>query len=181
MKKGIIKMAAIIGLTITAQLAIAQTDESSTELIRESKEIMAEMIKKNPSLQSYYENSYGYAIFPKVTKVASSLGGAMGKGIVFRNHLATSKTKLKQLTVGLQFGGQQYSELIFFQNEAAFEQFMNKKVKFDGQASAVALKAGASADISYSYGVAVFTQAKGGLMFEASIGGQHFSNQLIED
>ena len=90
-------------------------------------------------------------------------------------------SKLKQLTFGLQFGAQKYSEVIFFQNEKAFEQFMNKKLKFDGQASAVALKKGTSADLAYSYEVVAFTQAIGGLMFEASIGGQHFSNQPIED
>jgi lipid-binding SYLF domain-containing protein len=139
------------------------------------------MIETSPTLQSYYNQSYGYPVFPTVTKVVVSIGGSVGKGIVFQNHLALSMSKLKQLTVGLQFGAQKYSEVIFFQNEIDFDQFMNKKLKFDGQTSAVAIKKGASADLSYSYGVAVFTQAKGGLMFEASIGGQHFSNQPIED
>ena len=181
MKKSIMNIAAIIGLTMTSQFSMAQTDESNAKFIQESKEVLAKLTKKSPNLQSYYDQSYGYAVFPKVTKVGVSLGGAAGKGIVFKNHLAISMSKLKQLTFGLQFGAQKYSEVIFFQNEKAFEQFMNKKLKFDGQASAVALKKGTSADLSYSYGVAVFTQAIGGLMFEASIGGQHFSNQPIED
>jgi lipid-binding SYLF domain-containing protein len=180
MKKNIINLAIIV-LTITSQALIAQTSESNSKLIQESKEVLAKMIEKSPNLQSYYDQSYGYAVFPKVTKVGISLGGAAGKGVVFKNHLVISLSKLKQLAYGLQFGAQKYSEVIFFQNEKAFEQFMNKKLKFDGQASAVALKKGASADLSYSYGAAVFTQAIGGLMFEASIGGQHFANQPIED
>ena len=166
---------------MTSQFSIAQTGESNAELTQETKDVLAKMIKKSPSLQSYYDQSYGYAVFPKVTKVGVSLGFAAGKGIVFCNHLAISMSKLKQLTVGLQFGAQKYSEVIFFQNEKALEQFMNKKLKFNGQASAVAIKKGTSADLSYSYGVAVFTQAMGGLMFEASIGGQHFANQQIKD
>jgi lipid-binding SYLF domain-containing protein len=181
MKKSIIRVAAIIVLALTSQLSMAQNGESNTKLLKESKEALANMIKKSPSLQSYYDKSYGYAVFPKVTKVASSVGGAAGKGIVYKDHLAVSVSKLKQLTFGVQFGGQQYSEVIFFQNKEAFEQFMNKKLKFNGQASAVVLGSGASTDLSYSYGVVVFTQAIGGLMYEASIGGQHFSNEPIED
>ena len=180
MKKSIINLAIIV-LTITCQVSIAQTRESNSEFIQESKEELAKMIEKSPNLQFYYDQSYGYAIFPKVTKVGISLGVAAGKGIVFKNHLAISMSKLKQLTYGLQFGAQKYCEVIFFQNEIAFERFMNKKLKFDGQASAVALKKGTSADLSYSYGAAIFTQAIGGLMFEASVGGQHFDNKTIED
>ena len=181
MKKTIINLVAILVLTMTSQFSMAQTGESTAEFTQESMEALAKMIKKSPSLQPYYDQSYGYAVFPKVAKVGVSLGVAAGKGIVFKNHLAISMSKLKQLTFGLQFGAQKYSEVIFFQNKKAFEQFMNKKLKLNGQASAVAIKKGASADLSYSYGVAVFTQAKGGLMFEASIGGQHFANHPIED
>jgi lipid-binding SYLF domain-containing protein len=162
MEKSIINLAIII-LTITSQVSIAQTRESNSELIQESKEKLDRMLEKSPNLQFYYDQSYGYAIFPKVTKVGISLGVAAGKGMVFKNHLAISTSKLKQLTYGLQFGAQKYCEVIFFQNESAFERFMNKKLK------------------SYSYGAAIFTQAIGGLMFEASVGGQHFSNQPIED
>ena len=75
----------------------------------------------------------------------------------------------------MQLGGQQYSEVIFFENEKSFEKFTNGNLKFDAQASAVALKKGASIDAAYSNGVAVFTRTKGGLMYEASIGGQHFT------
>lgn len=181
MKKSIINLVAILVLTMASQFSMAQTGEPNAELIKGSKDVLAKMIKKSPSLQSYYDQSYGYAVFPKVTKVGASLGFAAGKGRIFKNHVAISMSKLKQLTFGAQFGAQKYSEVIFFQNEKAFKQFMNKKLKFDGQASAVAIKKGASADLSYSDGVTVFTQAIGGLMFEASIGGQHFANQPIED
>ncbi|NER16597.1 YSC84-related protein [Spongiivirga citrea] len=81
---------------------------------------------------------------------------------------------MKQATFGVQIGGQQYMEVIFFSNEDSFKRFTNGKLKFDGQASAVILKEGASIDVAYQDGVAVFTMTKGGAMLEASVGGQHF-------
>ncbi len=179
MKISTIKLLIMLVLTMTSQISIAQKSESNTEFIQKSKDVLTEMIKKAPNLQSYYDNSYGYAVFPKVTKVGISIGGAGGKGIVFKNHLALNKSKLKQFTIGMQFGIQKYSEVLFFQNKEAFEHFMNPKLKFDGQVSAVAPKKGISADLPYSDGVTIFTQSLNGLMFEASIGGQYFSNQPI--
>ena len=118
--------------------------------------------------------AYGYAIFPKVTKAGIGIGGAAGKGVVYKNHQIIGISKLKQVSIGLQLGGQQYSEVIFFENKESFDNFINGKLKFDAQASAVAITAGASIDAAYQDGVAVYTMVKGGLMYEASIGGQHF-------
>jgi lipid-binding SYLF domain-containing protein len=82
---------------------------------------------------------------------------------------------MTQVTIGLQLGGQSYSEIIFFEKQSTFDSFKKGEFEFAAQVSAVALKAGASADASYKNGVAVFTEAKGGLMYEASVGGQKFS------
>jgi lipid-binding SYLF domain-containing protein len=177
----IITLSAVITFVLVSLTSIAQTTYSNTELAVKSTEVLLFMIEEAPTLQAYYDNSYGYAVFPKVTKGGITLGGAAGKGTVYKNHKIVGLSKLKQVTLGFQFGGQQYSEVIFFQNEETFEQFINNKLKFDGQASAVALKSGASANVSYAYGAAIFTQAIGGLMFEASIGGQHFTNNPISN
>ena len=80
-----------------------------------------------------------------------------------------------QVTVGLQAGGEAYREVIFFENKAAFDRFKENKLEFSGQVSAVAAKEGASANAKYRDGVLVFTQERGGLMLEASVGGQKFS------
>jgi len=82
--------------------------------------------------------------------------------------------KVKQVTVGLQLGGQAYREVIFFENEEEFNRFKENRFEFSGQASAVAVTEGASANVKYKNGVMIFTQQKGGLMYEASIGGQKF-------
>ena len=153
---------------------IAQVGGWNPKRIKNSKKALQEMIKATPKLKSFYNKAYGYAVFPKITKVGIGIGGAAGRGIVFKNHKVVGFSRLKQASIGFQLGGQQYSEVIFFENKKAFDHFINGKLKFDAQASAVAITVGASIDVAYHEGVAVFTRAKGGLMYEASIGGQHF-------
>lgn len=164
----------VLVLFVTGSIQ-AQVGGWKADLIEDSNKALDEMIEKSPKLQSFKDKSYGYAVFPRITKGGIGLGGAAGKGIVYKNHVPTGQSSMKQATIGFQLGGQQYKEVIFLENEEAYNKFTNKKVKFDGQASAVALTAGASVDVSFKDGMAVFTQTIGGLMYEASIGGQHFS------
>ncbi len=145
------------------------------ELQKDCDQALATMIIDAPKLQVYKDQAYGYAIYPKITKAGLVIGGAAGEGMVFVNRYPVALSKLKQGSFGLQAGGQQYSEVIFFQHEQAFNKFKNGNLKFDAQASAVAVVPGASFDVAYQEGVAVFTRVKGGLMAEASLGGQHFS------
>lgn len=155
--------------------SLAQVGGWNPELQKDSNEALAEMIEKTPKLSSFKEKAYGYVVFPKVTKAGLGIGGAAGTGVVYENQAIIGTSKLKQASIGLQAGGQQYSEVIFFENKKAFETFKKGNMKFDAQASAVAITAGASVDVAYQNGVAVFTQTIGGLMYEASLGGQHFS------
>jgi len=113
-------------------------------------------------------------IFPNVGKGAIGVGGATGNGIAYERGRAIGRAKLSQLTVGFQLGGQSYREIIFFENKTAFDRFTASKFEFSAQASAVAVTAGASADAKYREGVMIYTQEKGGLMYEASVGGQKF-------
>jgi len=161
-----------VGLSINIS---AQIGGWKADLVENADKALATMIEKSPKLQSFKDKSFGYAVFPTVTKGAIGIGGAGGKGIVYKGHVPSGESTLSQATIGFQLGGQQYMEVIFFENQKAYDKFTNKKVKFDGQASAVAITAGASVDIAFKDGIAVFTQTKGGLMYEASIGGQHFS------
>jgi lipid-binding SYLF domain-containing protein len=131
--------------------------------------------QKDAGIQRFFDNAYGYAVFPNVGKGAVGIGGAYGTGQVFEQGHPIGRAKLVQLTVGFQWGGQAYSEIIFFQDRAALERFKQGEFEFSAQASAVAITLGASATADYEQGVAVFTMAKGGLMYEASIGGQKFS------
>ena len=131
--------------------------------------------QQDPSLSQLFDSSYGYAVFPTVAKGGIGVGGAYGKGEVFENGQVTGHCDLSQGSIGFQLGGQAYSELIFFETQQALDRFKSGNFAFSAQASAVAVTAGASADANYENGVVVFTLAKGGLMYEASIGGQKFS------
>ena len=145
-----------------------------TKLQNEVKTSLTEFAKSNPKVEAHLHTAYAFAFFPKITKGGLGIGGAGGKGLVFDNKTVVGESKLAQATFGLQAGGQQYMEIILFEDQAAFDRFTAGKVKFSGQASAVALKDGASADIDYQDGVAIFTKTIGGFMAEASVGGQSF-------
>lgn len=143
----------------------------------------------------FFKKSYGYAVFPTIGKGGIGIGGAHGSGRVYANGKHVGDTSMTQITVGFQLGGQAYSQIIFFQDKRSFDEFTSGNFEFGAQATAVAITAGASAQASttgasagasggrhdaktagnFYRGMAVFTVAKGGLMYEASIGGQKFS------
>ncbi len=144
---------------------------------------------------TFFKSAYGYAVFPTIGKAGIGIGGAHGKGRVYQGGNHVGDTSMTQLTVGFQLGGQAYSQIIFFQDKRSFDEFTGGNFEFSADASAVAITAGASASAgtagtsagasggkhdattvgSYNKGMATFTVAKGGLMYEASIGGQKFS------
>jgi lipid-binding SYLF domain-containing protein len=140
-----------------------------------SAEAIANLKNSDPSMQVFFDKAYGYAIFPTVGKGGIGIGGAYGKGEVYAQGRLIGYSSLTQVTIGFQLGGQAYSEIIFFKDQATLEDFTSGNFEFNAQASAVAVTAGASADADYSNGVAIFTITTGGLMYEASVGGQKFS------
>jgi len=148
----------------------------------------------------FFDKAYGYALFPTIGKGGIGIGGAGGKGRVFVGGKHVGDTSMAQVTIGFQLGGQAYSMIIFFEDERAFTEFSSGNFEFGAQATAVAITAGASASAStagggtagasggkhdattsgsYTKGMAVFTVAKGGLMYEASIGGQKFGYKAV--
>ena len=131
--------------------------------------------KADPGIQTFFDNAAGFAVFPSVGKGGFVVGGAYGKGLVIVNELVDGYTTMSQATIGLQAGGQKYSQFIFFRDHIALEHFKRGNWEAGAQASAVAITAGASADANYDGGVVVFTHSNGGLMFEGSVGGQKFT------
>jgi lipid-binding SYLF domain-containing protein len=155
-------------------------DESQERIINDSREAKAAFLKADPSMGNLFKNSHGYAIFPNVGKGAVGVGGAAGKGTVYEKGKPVGTAQMIQVTVGAQAGGQAYREIIFFENKDALDRFMDNKIEFSGQVSAIAAKAGASLDANYRSGVVVFSQEKGGLMLEASLGGQKFTYKPLK-
>jgi lipid-binding SYLF domain-containing protein len=147
---------------------------SARDLHADVEETIARVKKTDPGLQKFFDNAIAYAVFPGITKGGIGIGAAHGDGELIEGGHASGTCSMTQVNVGLQLGGQQYSEIIFFQGQDALNSFKDGHFAFDAQASAVAIASGASANAKYRAGVVVFTQAKGGLMYEATIGGQKF-------
>jgi len=156
-----------------SSFAYGQSDKDK-KLMKDCDSAKAEYLRTDPLLSNVFKSAPGYVIFPNVGKGAVGVGGASGNGIVYEKGVATGKAKMSQVSVGFQFGGQAYRELIFFENAEALDRFKKNKFEFSAQASAVAVKTGASANAKYNDGVMIYTQQKGGLMYEASVGGQKF-------
>jgi lipid-binding SYLF domain-containing protein len=153
------------------------------------------VFKKADKSGAYFGKSYGYAVFPTIGKGGMVVGGAYGKGRVYEKGRYVGDTSMTQLTAGFQLGGEAYRQIIFFEDQRAFKEFTSGNFEFGAQAQAVAITAGASAattttgtgagagvsghgakNVGTSYkGMTTFTLAKGGLMYEASIGGQKFN------
>jgi lipid-binding SYLF domain-containing protein len=164
----IIFSAAII---LSAHSGIAQNAKDS-KIIADSKAAKEAFIQADGLMQSLFDNAYGYVIFPNVGKGGIGVGGAAGNGVAYERGQLIGMAKMTQATIGFQFGGQAYREVIFFETKEQMDRFKENKVELSAQASAVAATKGASANAKYTDGVMIFTQAKGGLMYEASVGGQ---------
>ena len=159
-------------LVSTPTLAWQPDQTSGIELAVAQAMIRAK--NSDPDIERWFKSAYAYAVFPRVAKGGIGIGAAYGKGIVIVGDETVGDTSLSQVTIGLQLGGQVYSEYIMFKDVTALNSFKRGNFELGAQLSAVALTAGASLDTSYDGGVAVFTVAEGGLMFEASVGGQQF-------
>jgi lipid-binding SYLF domain-containing protein len=155
-----------------------------------------ERFKASETVKPYFANAYGFAVFPVVGKGGLIIGAAHGDGKVYRGGKVTGTASLTHISIGFQLGGQAFSEMVFFKDKRAYEDFTSGSFEFDAKASAVAITAGAQAQAStagssagasvspstgkqlgasYNNGMAVFVHIKGGLMYEAAVGGQKFS------
>lgn len=153
------------------------------------------VFSQSSAVKPFMDSAFGYAVFPMVGKGGIIFGATYGKGKVYRGGVATGTVDLNKMTVGFQLGGQAFSEIIFFEDERAYNDFTAGSFDFDFNASAVAITVGAQASAgsmgstagassgpstgtqataNYYKGMATFIHAKGGFMLEASIGGQKF-------
>ena len=182
MRRIIVMLAGMVALTVSA-LATADSYSDTVDLFKNAGQSAA-----------FFKSSYGYAVFPTIGKGGLVVGGAHGSGRVYEQGKHVGDTSMTQLSVGLQLGGQAYSQIIFFQDQRAFKEFTTGNFEFGADVSAVAITAAASASTGttgssagasggkkdattaggYSKGMAIFTIVKGGAMYEASVSGQKF-------
>lgn len=154
------------------------------------------VFRSSPVVVEFFQNAYGYAVFPTIGKAGWVIGGSYGKGQVYRDGVVTGKTSVVEGSIGFQFGGKAFSELIFFQDKRAYDEFTSGGFEFGATAQVVAVTAGAQAQAGtssvsagasagpktgvqaqaeYVNGMVVFVHSKGGLMYEFSVGGQKFT------
>lgn len=182
-------LALIVGLGLPAA---SDADEYQTTI---------ERFKASDEVKPYFANAYGFAVFPVVGKGGFVIGAAHGDGKVYRGGKVTGTASLTHISIGFQLGGQAFSEIVFFKDKSAYEDFTSGSFEFDAKASAVAITAAAQAQAgtagssagasvspstgkqaaaAYYKGMAVFVHIKGGLMYEAAVGGQKFSFKPID-
>ncbi len=177
------KLMVMIGLMVavcTFQSAYADDYQDALKEFRQS-----------PAVSPYFKSSYGYAIFPSIGKGAVGVGGAYGKGRVYKGGVYVGDISMTQVSIGWQLGGQTFRELIFLEDKATFDKFIEGNFGFDAQASAVAISVGAGAQAGssgasanagdkqskavYVNGMTIFSMQNGGLMYEAAVAGQKFT------
>ena len=174
MKKLNIIWVMLVACVIIIMPLLGQSSSKKNKIIADSNAVKAEFIEKDALMKGLFEKAYAYVIFPNVGKGGFGIGAAAGNGAVYEHNKLIGMAKLSQLSIGFQAGAQAYREVIFFESKKEMERFKDSRFEFSAQVSAVAVTEGASANVRYTNGVMVFTMQKGGLMYEASIGGQKF-------
>lgn len=129
----------------------------------------------DPTLQRFFDQSYGYAVFPSVATGGLVFGGSHGHGVAFAQGQPVGTAEVTRVSVGAQVGGQTFSEIVFFKNRDDFQEFRNGDYQVSGSVSAVGLDRGAGANAAFQDGVAVFVNDRSGLMAAADIGAQELS------
>ncbi len=177
MNAKLLVLAAGVGLAsvIGACSTTPKSEASKEALTYDARGALSSFKGADPTLQGLLDRSVGYAIFPDVGKAGLIAGGAYGRGEVYETGKFIGFADVTKGSIGLQAGAQTFSELVVFLTPAQMDTFKKGKFSLTADVSAIAIKSGAASAADYSKGVVVFVQGKGGLMAEASVGGQGFS------
>jgi lipid-binding SYLF domain-containing protein len=175
--QGIVLVLTVVVALMVSCATAPSSREDKQALITEAATRMQQMNTEDPEVGALVKRGYGYTLFPKVGKGGLVVGGAYGRGVVYEQGQHIGYSDLTQGSVGLQAGGQTFSELIVFENKTALDRFKEGKFDFAADASAVVLKTGVATNATFVNGVAVVVSPIGGAMLEASIGGQQFTYQ----
>jgi lipid-binding SYLF domain-containing protein len=173
------RLTGLVGVVVLAG-ALATLAAEEKPLGDQVKDAIQLFKSDSTNVAKLFDSAYGYAVLPSVGKGAVGIGAAAGKGQVFEKGTLIGTCKMTQFTIGLQLGGQKYSEVIFFETKDTLDGFKKGEWAISAAANAVAAAESTSADAKYKNGVQVYTIAKAGLMFEASVGGQRFRFKALE-
>ena len=174
MKQTIIVLLTVPFFVIAGCSTVPENPEAKSVLAAEVQEAIALFKAKDPSIERFFNQSYGYVVLPKVIKGGFIVGGAYGKGEVYEQGKMAGFSSLSQATLGFSFGGEYFREIVFLRDKPDLDMFKQNEYTFAAQVTAVALSSGAAAKADYKAGMAVFFMTDKGLMVDASVGGQKF-------
>ncbi len=156
------------------------TEEPVNGFEQQKAEQALESFRQDERLKPFFEKAEIIAIYPHNIRAAVGVGGAYGYGLVYRGENIIGRSRVYQITFGINFGGEGYRQILFFKTEEAFQRLINDIFpEFAGQAKVTIATVGASGTPSFNEEVALFTQLKGGLLLEASVGGHHYSFKAL--
>ncbi|TYB71882.1 lipid-binding SYLF domain-containing protein [Bizionia gelidisalsuginis] len=164
-------MAAV--LMFVTLMSFAQNKDDK-RIIEDAEKVMMTIRNTDKAVEKFFEDSSGYVVFPNVGEGALIIGAASGNGVLYENGMAVGMAKLKKLDIGLQAGGEAFTQIIFFENEKNLEDFKNGNFEFSAEAKAVIVDKGAFKKVNYSDGVLVIAKPKAGVIAGVSVGGQKF-------
>lgn len=176
--KSVIKLSLcyfVFALVLIGCRVAPETTEQKQVLMAEVDEAIAVIKARDPSIQRFFDDSYGYAVLPKIVKGAFIVGAGHGKGAVFEQKELIGYCNMTQISGGISFGGEYYREYIFFKDKMDLDKFRTGEYTFSAQMMAIAARSGVAAKADYKGGMAVFILADVGLMADASLGGQKFN------
>jgi lipid-binding SYLF domain-containing protein len=161
-------------LFISACQTAPKTEADRQALIEQADSRIRLYRRLDPAIAQFFDTAHGYAVFPSVGRGGFIVGGGFGRGVVYERGRVIGFADITEGSVGLQAGGQGFSQIIFFQTGEVLDRFKTNQFSFSADVNAVAVDSGAAAQTTFRNGVAVFIQSQSGLMASASVGGQRF-------
>ena len=170
---------AAIAIVSTMMLGIGcsatpETAEERGQLVQDAQATTGHFKSQDPRTESFFENAYAYAVFPKITKGGAGIAGAYGRGIVYQGGQMVGYCDVTQGTLGAQLGGMSWSEIVFFENRWSFDKFKANEFAASANASFAGPKTGGTNTLNYSDGVMIFTMDTRGFAVTAAVGAQQF-------
>lgn len=170
-----VALSVVMAAMLAACASAPESRPEQSSLEARANAVVESMVARDPSLAQLLEDSPGYVVFPQVAEAGFIIGGSNGVGVLYENGRAIGYSELYEGTLGLQLGGQSFSELVVFQNQSALDRFKAGNFDLTAGVTAVAIQAGAAAQARFEGGVAVFVDDQTGLMAGATLGGQTMS------
>ena len=171
--RGFAQMAAVMGVGV--MLAAPAGAETAAEINAGVEAARDNCAADVPGCETAAERAQGMLVFPKVTKGAIGVGGAYGEGALIVDDRTAGYYSTAAASIGLQLGGETFSQIIMFMTPQALESFRNSSGwEVGANAKVTMIDQGKAADINAVIAdspVLAFVFGQQGLMGDLSVEG----------